>query len=72
MAPQDGGFNAYAHFVGIIGSHSSVCFAMPGNCSDSWIVDTGASDHITFNSSLFSSTTTLDKPLYVILPDGRF
>jgi len=44
---------------------------VPNNCSSSWIVDTGASDHIAYDHTLFSSTTTLHKPTYVILPDSR-
>jgi len=63
------GFSAYAHFASIVSPHSSICFAVPNNCSSSWIVDTGASDHITYDHTLFSSTTTLPKPTHVILPD---
>ena len=66
---QDEGFSAYAHFAGIVSPHCSICFAVPNNCSSSWIVDTGASDHITYDHTLFSSTTTLPKPTHVILPD---
>ena len=67
---QGEGFSAYAHFASIVSPHSSICFAVPNNCSSSWIVDTGVSDHITYDHTLFSSTTTLHKPTHVILPDG--
>ena len=36
----------------------------------SWIIDTGASDNMAFNKSLFISFTTLSSPIQVGIPDG--
>lgn len=69
---QSEGTQSYAHFAGkdLISSHSSICCAVPNSCLGSWIVDSGASDHMTFDINLFSSLNKLAKPVLVALPDG--
>ena len=64
--------SSYAHFVGIVSTspHSNVCNAMRNNDSVSWIVDTRASDHMTYNFNLFTSHKTLSSPINITLPDG--
>ncbi|XP_074298267.1 uncharacterized protein LOC141629108 [Silene latifolia] len=37
---------------------------------NSWILDTGASDHMCSNKALFSDFRTLDKPYSIYLPNG--
>ena len=63
---------AFAHFTGmtITGSHSSTSCAVLNTITGSWIIDTGASDHMTYDLSLFSRTTSLSTPIKVTLPDG--
>ena len=63
---------SYAHFAGITltGSHSSACCSMLHDCLGSWIVDTGASNHMTHNPHLLSHLTSLAKPTFVTLPNG--
>ncbi|KAH0738712.1 hypothetical protein KY290_037417 [Solanum tuberosum] len=46
---------------------SCACFK---NKSDSWILDSGASNHMTFNISLLHNVTTLPYPILVDLPNG--
>lgn len=62
-------------FAGIIVCTSSIDFGkLSCNCfknkSDSWILDSGASNHMTFNISLLHDTTFLPYPLLVALPNG--
>lgn len=38
--------------------------------ADPWITDSGASDHMTHDASLFSSYHTLPKPSLITLPNG--
>ncbi|XP_074300103.1 uncharacterized protein LOC141631313 [Silene latifolia] len=38
--------------------------------ASSWIIDTGASDHMTANSTLLHDIRDLDRPILVYLPDG--
>ncbi|CAH9138233.1 unnamed protein product, partial [Cuscuta epithymum] len=52
---------AHALHTKTVTTNSKVC---------TWIVDTGASDHMTFDSSIFSITKNLEKPIKVGLPDG--
>ncbi|XP_074306620.1 uncharacterized protein LOC141641876 [Silene latifolia] len=40
--------------------------------ASSWIVDTGASDHMTSNIHLLHDIIPLDRPITVVLPDGTF
>jgi len=67
---SDGNQISYAHFAGITlaGSHSSACCSVSQACSGSWIVDTGASDHMTHDPHLFCHLTKLSKPTLVTLP----
>ncbi|XP_015167311.1 uncharacterized protein [Solanum tuberosum] len=62
-------------FAGIIVCTSSIDFGkLSCNCfknkSDSWILDSGASNHMTFNMSLLHNITLLPYPLLVALPNG--
>ncbi|KAK9743216.1 hypothetical protein RND81_03G225200 [Saponaria officinalis] len=41
-------------------------------CNGSWILDTGASDHMCFNRDLFSDITTVSRPYAISLPNGQF
>jgi len=63
--------SAYAQFAGIspISCQTNVCCAVHSNIG-SWIIDTGASDHMTSTSASFNSTTPLSIPIHVTLPDG--
>ncbi|XP_056698081.1 uncharacterized protein [Spinacia oleracea] len=66
-----------------MGSHSAA-FAnsagMDPNCltscnlvyGDNWIVDSGATDHMTHNAKLFKTSKTLKIPIPVCLPDGTY
>ena len=59
----------FAHFAGI---HipSNICCSMNTGCCGSWIVDTGASDHMTFDHTSLTQSKKPSKPLFVTLPDG--
>ena len=74
VGQQSDTVNSFAHFVGktpvSISSHSSVCNAVLSNALGSWITDTGASDHMTHDPTLFTSTKILTTPIHVTLPDG--
>ena len=39
--------------------------------SGSWIIDSGASDHITPHLNLFSSVQPLKHPTYITMPNGK-
>ena len=63
--------SAFAHFAGTsTNTHSGICCSVTDSNSRSWIVDTGASDHMTFNLALLTQLTTPCKPIFVTLPDG--
>jgi len=64
--------NAYAHFAGMVSTdpQSSISCAVLKGVLSSWIINTGASDHMTFNLDLFSTTTSLHNPVFVTLPDA--
>jgi len=73
---SDPSTTAYAHFACIapstfdsISSQTGVCCAVH-NANGSWIVDTGASDHMTSNYALLSNCKPLHTPVSVTLPDG--
>lgn len=39
---------------------------------DNWIIDTGATDHMTYNADLFKTKQTLPNLIPVCLPDGTY
>jgi len=59
----------FAHFAGIP-TQSNVCCSVHTGCCGSWIVDTGASDHMTFDLNFLTHTKQPSKPVFVTLPDG--
>ncbi|OIT27251.1 hypothetical protein A4A49_57924, partial [Nicotiana attenuata] len=64
-----------ANFAGMIAYTSSIDFGKLScecfkNKADSWIIDSGASNNMTFNRSLLTNITNLPYPLLVILPNG--
>ena len=63
---------SFAHFAGMIRNSSLLgkCCAVGNGCCGSWIVDTGASDHMTSNLKFFTNLQPLKKPIHVTLPDG--
>jgi len=64
--------NAFAHFAGMTftGSRSPTSCVVLNTILGSWIIDTGASDHMNYDLNLFSRTTSLPTPIKVTLPDG--
>ncbi|XP_074306150.1 uncharacterized protein LOC141641385 [Silene latifolia] len=59
---------SFSHFAGIPLTHS---YANYGSTSHTdWVIDTGASDHITLDISLMHNVVVLSHPLSVALPDG--
>ncbi|XP_070046341.1 uncharacterized protein [Nicotiana tomentosiformis] len=63
------------NFAGIIACTSSIDFGKLScecfkNKADSWIIDSGASNNMTFNKSLLTKIITLPHPLLVVLPNG--
>ena len=65
---KDAGF---VNFAGTIftGFSSVCCLTQPGNCA-TWIVDTGASNHMSYDPALFDNLDVLPKPICITLPDG--
>ncbi|XP_070007858.1 uncharacterized protein [Nicotiana sylvestris] len=64
-----------ANFAGIIVCTSSIDFDKPScKCfelkADLWIIDLGASNHMTFNKRALTNITKLPYPLLVSLPNG--
>ncbi|OIT07844.1 hypothetical protein A4A49_63329, partial [Nicotiana attenuata] len=64
-----------ANFAGMIACTSSIDFGKLSckcfkNKADSWIIDSGASNNMTFNRSLLTNIISLPYPLLVILPNG--
>ncbi|KAL9245201.1 hypothetical protein vseg_018879 [Gypsophila vaccaria] len=56
--------------VNFAGSLLSAFLVSQSHTSSNWIVDTGASDHMTSNMSLLHNLTSLPQPILVGLPDG--
>jgi len=65
-----------ASFAGILACHSSItevgnlscnCFKLT---AESWIIDSGASNHMTFNKSLLTNMRPLPYPFLITLPNG--
>ena len=54
----------------ISGHNSTACISQSGNNQSPWIIDSGASDHIAGNSSLFSSLSPPKIPHFITLADG--
>lgn len=64
---------SFANFTGTLFSsstYSKFCCAFLSNIGGSWIVDTCATYHMTFDTILFTQITKLIYPLYITLPDG--
>ncbi|XP_074299906.1 uncharacterized protein LOC141631085 [Silene latifolia] len=61
---------ATINFVGMPLSSRVFTASLTGFNDHDWIVDTGASDHITSNIKLMNNVKILAKPVYVGLPDG--
>ncbi|OIT03013.1 hypothetical protein A4A49_57631, partial [Nicotiana attenuata] len=64
-----------ANFAGIVVCTSSIDFDKPScKCfeskNDFWIIDSGASNHMTFNKTALSNITTLPYPVLISLPNG--
>ena len=71
-AHQFDNMQSFAHFAGMINksSHSGTCYAVQSDSHGSWIVDTGASDHMTYNLQTLTNVQPLVKPVHITLPDG--
>ena len=54
----------------ISGHNSTAYISQSGNNQSPWIIDSGASDHIAGNSSLFSSLSPPKIPHFITLADG--
>ncbi|KAK9741428.1 hypothetical protein RND81_03G105000 [Saponaria officinalis] len=55
-----------SYFAGTSAKHL-VFFA----CHSSWILDTGASDHMCYNNNMFSDIRTIPQPYVISLPNGH-
>ena len=63
------------NFAGTIICSSSIDFGNPSckcfkSSADLWIIDSGASNHITFNKSSLTNIQTMSYPMLVSLPNG--
>ncbi|XP_075080014.1 uncharacterized protein LOC142165337 [Nicotiana tabacum] len=78
IGDHGGGTNATSgtsNFAGMVACTSSIDFGKLScecfkNKADSWIIDSGASNNMTFNRSLLTNIINLPYPLLVILPNG--
>ncbi|XP_019260646.1 PREDICTED: uncharacterized protein LOC109238613 [Nicotiana attenuata] len=64
-----------ANFAGIVVCTSSIDFEKPSckyfeSKADLWIIDSGASNHMTFNRHALTNITKLPYPLLISLPNG--
>lgn len=66
---SDGFQQASVNFAGII-SAFQVDFAESDKSDVLWIIDTGASDLMAFNSMLFTDIHNISQPITICLPDG--
>jgi len=65
---------AFSSFAGIskIDHTRSLCLlSCVSNWQNTWIINTGASDHMCHNKDLFSTLKVLSKPSTVTLPNGK-
>lgn len=62
-------FHSPTSFAGILSVFNASGTSVPSD-AHVWIIDTGASDHMTIFLEVFSTTYQLIKPLYIALPDG--
>lgn len=53
------------------GNANCVCFNCFVNAYSTWILDSGASDHMCHNRNLFVQTQTLSSPYHITLPNGH-
>ena len=62
----------YVNFAGntIFTGFTSICCATQHGEYRTWIVDTGASDHMSYDLDLFVNVEALSRPVYITLPDG--
>jgi len=62
----------FAHFAGNVIStgFTSICCAAQDGTTTTWIVDTGASDHMAYDSTIFVNMAVLPRPISITLPDG--
>jgi len=51
-------------------SYSNICCVVPNCYHGSWIIDTGASDLMTYDLKSFKTIKLLDTPIHITLPDG--
>jgi len=77
VEPSPDSQQSFAHFAGITSvtstsyaPHSSSCSAMQHNYCGSWIIDTGASDHMTSDLTQLFNLQPLPQPILITLPDG--
>lgn len=66
---SNGSGGKMANFAGMISVSNVLVFNQENN-KNTWIVDSGASDHMCRNKSLFHDFRNLRKPVGVGLPDG--
>lgn len=66
---RDGGSSA-TNSGGAFLAGSGLCF-LSTSSSHQWIIDSGASDHMTPNLDLFTSYQTLPHNSYITMPDGQ-
>jgi len=64
--------SGYANFAGnsVFTGFSSICCVTQHGQYAAWVVDTGASDHMSYDVQLFDRLDNLSKPIYITLPDG--
>jgi len=69
---QHDNLHSYAHSAGKQSdpSHSNICCAVSHSYGGSWIIDTGASDHMTSDLTQLRNLKPLPKHIHITLPDG--
>lgn len=56
------------HMAGMVVSTSNV--VLSNTSSNTWLIDTGATDHMCCNYEILSDLTTLLVPIHIALPNG--